>query len=184
MEEWKPVKGYDGKYEVSNYGRVRSLDRVDAKGVRRRGVILKQLNLGSPGNYYKGVSLFKDGKITKAKTHRLVAEAFVPNPDNKPEVNHINENPEDNRAVNLEWVNKAENINWGTRTKRAAETSKATANKTRSKRVIQMDAGGHEIKEFPSLREAERATGIARAWIVKAIKHNWTTKGFQWKYSQ
>ena len=108
-EEWKPVVGYEGLYEVSNLGRVRSLDRVVKRcdhSMFRKGTILR----GQPDkNGYLLVSLRREGKEYKAKVHRLVANAFIQNPENKPFVNHIDGNKDRNDILNLEWVTALEN---------------------------------------------------------------------------
>lgn len=102
MEVWKSIKGYDGLYEVSNYGRVKSLPK--AKHSRKSEMILKLRK-----HPYKCVNLCKEGKISTKSVHRLVAEAFIPNPYNKPAVNHIDCNPSNNNVSNLEWVTFLEN---------------------------------------------------------------------------
>ena len=108
-EFWKPIKGYEGFYEVSDLGRVRSLPReVKGKGnttQMRDGFILKHDASGR----YPRVTLFKENKRFRESVHRLVAIAYVENPSNKPEVNHINGNSYDNRPENLEWVTSSEN---------------------------------------------------------------------------
>jgi len=119
LEEWRPVLGYEGSYEVSNLGRVRSLDRVrehpGPRGsmIRRvvRGRILKQSN-NARGGGYPDVYLSRPGghDVASRRVHRLVAEAFLSNPDGKPHVNHIDSNPRNPRASNLEWVTREENM--------------------------------------------------------------------------
>ena len=99
MEIWKEIKGYEGLYEVSSEGRVNSLGRKP--GIMRPGT--------SKG--YLKVGLTKDGIRSMFRVHRLVAEAFIPNPDNKPEVDHINGDRKDNRAENLRWMTHKENNN-------------------------------------------------------------------------
>ena len=107
-EIWKPIKGYEGLYEVSDQGRVKSLNYLHTGQER----ILSQNK--TPDDYLQ-VMLYKNSEQKKLLVHRLVAEAFVPNPENKPTVNHINEDKHDNRAVNLNWMTRKENCNWGTR---------------------------------------------------------------------
>lgn len=111
LEEWRAVSGYQGYYEVSNYGRVRSLPRCSIDKLGRihcqLGNILHQYN--SRSKNWKQVVLRFDGKYKNMQVHRLVAEAFIPNPENKPQVNHIDGNPENNCISNLEWVTPKEN---------------------------------------------------------------------------
>lgn len=135
MEEWKAVKGFEGKYEVSNIGRVRSL-------LGRQPRIMGQpISLG-----YCMINL--DRKPTGV--HRLVAEAFIPNPDNKPFVNHLNGDKKDNFAINLEWVTPQENIT------HAIETG-LSAVPSRRKRVAQYDMDGQFIAEYESIIAATKA---------------------------
>ena len=104
--EWRPVKGYEGLYEVSDEGDVRSLDKRDRRGHFHKGRMLKKVPIGSG---YTASCLCVDGKVDKAYNHRLVAEAFIPNPDGKPEVNHKDGDKKNNVVENLEWVTHSEN---------------------------------------------------------------------------
>ena len=119
MEEWRSIPGYEGLYEVSSYGRVRSLDRYDSRNCFRKGRIMKQNN---DGRGYMSVQLCLDGKIKKYLVHRLVIQTFILNPDNLPEVNHKDENPGNNNVDNLEWCNHSYNINYGTRKDKVRES--------------------------------------------------------------
>lgn len=110
MEEWRAVPGYEGLYEVSNMGNVRN--------VRRNKLLRLQKNQG-----YIRVWLYKNGIQTGLRVHRLVAQAFLPNPDNLPEVNHLDEDKSNNRVENLEFCDRKYNVNYGTAKIRAKETA-------------------------------------------------------------
>ena len=118
-EIWRPIEGYEGLYEVSNLGRVRSLDRYDSRNQFRKGRIMKQNN---DGRDYMSIQLCLNGKLKKYFVHRLVAEAFLPNPDNLPQVNHKDEDKSNNRVDNLEWCTAKYNLSYGTRNIRIRET--------------------------------------------------------------
>lgn len=106
MERWKPVKDYEGFYEVSNHGQVRSLSKQDRLGRSKEGKIKAQCNNGTG---YMVVNLKVDGKQKMKTVHRLVAETFIPNPLDLPEVNHIDGNKQNNCVENLEWCTHSEN---------------------------------------------------------------------------
>ena len=122
-EIWRPIPGYEGLYEVSNLGRVRSVDRyVKSKGESywlRKG---KMLSPTKDKNGYLKVNLSCNGKHNIIRVHRLVTEAFLPNPDNLPEVNHKDEDKTNNRVENLEWCNRKYNVNFGTARIRSKDT--------------------------------------------------------------
>lgn len=113
-EIWKDIEGYEGKYEVSNLGNVRSLNYRGTGGIK----LLKQ----GTTRGYKLTCLYKNGKGKQYWVHRLVAIAFIPNPNNLPVVNHKDENPSNNNVNNLEWCTQEYNINYGTARKRASES--------------------------------------------------------------
>ncbi len=123
-EQWRKVVGYDDYYEVSNLGRVRSIDRTiqytDGRVVHRKSKILSQkIDRG-----YYSVTVSKNNDKKLLKVHRLVAQAFIPNTDNLPCVNHKDENKENNSVDNLEWCTYEYNVNYGTRNRRASERLK------------------------------------------------------------
>lgn len=107
MEEWKDIAGFEGMYQVSNMGQVRSLDRViNDRGRHLKGRVLAQ-SIGTSGYLHVGPSI--NGKQPPKYIHRLVAEAFIPNPDSRPHVNHIDGNKQNNHLSNLEWATAKEN---------------------------------------------------------------------------
>ena len=110
MEIWKDITGYEELYQISNYGRVRSLDRYDSMGRFKEGIMLKTYD---NGNGYKKITLYKNGLCKTFSVHRLVAIAFIPNDNNLPQINHKDENPSNNHVDNLEWCTNEYNSNYG-----------------------------------------------------------------------
>lgn len=168
--EWRPIAGYEGRYEVSSLGKVRSLDYRGVKGW------VKELSPTPNNKGYLQVSLFKKGKEPwHASIHRLVAKAFMPNPHNYLEVNHIDEDKTNNCVTNLEWCTRKHNMNHGTVVKRSSEN--------RSKSVEAIDpSSGIVIHRFISTSEAQRH-GFASSHISNCCRGKEKThKGFTWKY--
>ena len=180
MEIWKPISGYEGFYEVSNLGRIRSLERiVECSDGRKRKIKDRTLKGSSYSGGYSGVTLHKDGCTKFVNIHRIVAEAFVPNPLEKEEVNHKDENPSNNHASNLEWVTHKENLNFGTRTERAR---KAIV-EAQGRAVRQLSIDGELVAEYESLSAACNATGTHVSNITKCAKGVYKTAGgYIWKY--
>lgn len=118
QEVWKDVAGYEGLYQVSNLGRVASLERITSKGVH---VPYKLLSQSNDKDGYKKVGLYKDGKVEVGRVHRLVATAFIPNPYNYPVINHKDENKQNNVVDNLEWCTVKYNANYGTAIQRRSD---------------------------------------------------------------
>ena len=188
LEIWKTAiyhgEIYEGLYRVSNLGRILSLN---------------YLNTGKPGLMtpfevgagYLGVTLSKNGKYKTCYVHRLIAETFLPNPDNLPEVNHKDEDKTNNfvflnedgtvnkKKSNLEWKNHRDNCNHGTRNERVA---KANTNGKLSKRVLQLSLSGELIREWESTAECGR-NGFDYSAVAKCCRGELPHyKGFRWEY--
>jgi hypothetical protein len=161
MEEiWKPIKGYEGRYEVSNLGRVKSYVVDHINGTIRKGI---KTRIG-----YLTVTLYDtNGNIKTHPIHRLVASAFIPNPNGYPQVNHKDEDKTNNHADNLEWCTALYNVRYGTRLARHRQSM--ICNPHLSRKVCSVDADGN-IEHFDSIGEAERVTGNSHSNIVRALK--------------
>lgn len=158
-EIWKDIEGYEGLYQVSTLGRVKN---------SRSGKVLK---VGKQINGYLQVSLYKNGKSKRYYMHRLVAQAFIPNPQNKPQVNHIDENKENNYFENLEWVTAKENSNHGTHNLRIS--------KINSIPIICIETG----IEYYGTNECARQMGLQQSNITSVLKGKLkATGGYTFKY--
>lgn len=174
MEEvWKSVPGYEGIYEVSDQGRVKSLARETNNQYGKTDIIM------SPGwspNGYYFVTLCKNGVHKNARIHRLVAEAFIPNPGGLPQVNHKDCDRSNNKAENLEWCTAEYNINYADRNKKAGVKSAIP--------VFQYTKCGEFVKRYDSAVQAEKETGIASQNISKCRAGKLPSAGgFVWKYA-
>ncbi|EHI69001.1 NUMOD4 domain-containing protein [Streptococcus ictaluri] len=181
MEEWRTVKGYEGVYEISNTGKIRSLDRLitcsDGRNVFYKGIELKY-SLNKDG--YCVVALCKNGTQKSAHIHRLVAEAFIKKNRQNLEVNHIDENKENNNAKNLEWVTRKENCNHGTRTERSQKNR--TYENVRKIPVRKLDLSGNVINEYSSISEAVKEFNgyiIVVSRVVNGKRK--TAYGYKWE---
>lgn len=158
-EIWRDCKGYEGKYQVSNLGRIWS--------VKNQKYLTP--NIHTKG-YLKVTMVAKNGKVKQEYIHRLVALSFIDNPDNLPQVNHKDENKLNNCVDNLEWCTCKENINYGTRTERQAEKRRVT--------IECVELG----KIFKSITEASKETNIPISCISKACSGlQETAGGKHWK---
>ena len=165
-ENWKDVIGYEGLYKVSDLRRVKSLN------YRSTGeeMVLKQRKRKDG---YLQVRLCKEGKVKYYKVHRLVAQAFIPNPENYPVINHKDENPSNNCINNLEWCTQKYNCNYGARNKKIA--------KSQSNSVMCIETNTIYI----SAHDAQRKTGICVAHICACARHkkrHYTAGGYHWEY--
>ena len=183
MEEiWKAIEGYEGKYQVSNLGRVRSLDRkVATVHSALRTIKGKTLVPWTDKYGYLHVNLWSECKMKSHMVHRLVAGAFIPNPDNMPEVNHKDEDKKNNRADNLEWCNTRYNINYGNRSHKVSQTR--ISNAMLGLRVEQLTMDGQHVRTFDSIREASRVSGADKSVIVRVCKGRLQSAGgYRWRY--
>lgn len=172
IEEWKKIEGYED-YEVSNFGRIKSY-KQDKNG---------KITLGNKDKkgYLTKMLYNKDGCKT-FKVHRLVAQAFIPNPNNLPQINHKDENKTNNNVSNLEWCDNDYNNHYGTKIERAAVSNYCC--ETTSKKVYSVDNNGI-IENFNSIGEAERITGLSHSNIVRALKgRRPTCGGRKWFYKE
>jgi hypothetical protein len=191
MEElWKDIKGYEGDYQVSNLGNVRSL-RYGNNGPNQKGSGIKNLKqiINSAGYYV--VNLYKDGKMKQHFVHRLVAEAFIPNPNMLNEIDHINTNRLDNSISNLRWVTHKENINNPISSAYRLGKCIKTLRKLKgglhhsSKRVAQYTKDGVFVKVWDSMADVSRELGIDSGSLTKACQGiQKSTGGFVWKYCE
>ena len=182
MEIWKDVVGYEGLYQVSSFGKVRSLDRVNARGWNIKGKLLT-VYLRKDG--YLGVWLSKDRINKNFLVHRLLAEAFIPNPDRLPCVNHKDEIRSHCFLENLEWITVKGNNNYGTRNKRMASSHMADPvfltklddlHRSNQKRVRCVETG----KVYDSAKEAGHEV---HGRVSAAARDNRKTAGgFHWEY--
>lgn len=192
MEEiWKDVKGFEGLYQVSNLGRVRSLDRIIHRAASRRskdyeciikGRIIKQCNMTSG---YLFVGLWKNGSHYYRGVHKLVADAFIPNPNNLPQVNHKDENKHNNIVENLEHCSASYNVMYG-----PSAIRRQAGNVRNRKAVYQLSTDGIIIQKFNSIREAHIVTGINKNSISLVCrgkgrqgKHYITAGGYKWRFA-
>lgn len=165
-EIWKDIKGYEGLYQVSNLGRIKSFLK------NKQGQVL---NCSPNTKGYLQFRLRKNGVSKVTRVHRIVAETFIDNPNNYTQVNHKDENKLNNNINNLEWCDCIYNINYGTRNERRT--------KTISKPVIQYDLNMKMIQEFNSIKEAANITGFNNRSISKCCKGRLKTyKKYIWKY--
>jgi hypothetical protein len=172
-EVFRPVKGYEGLYEVSNTGKVASLNYNSTK---QRKLLVPQ----KCTNGYFFVMLSRNHKQKMKYIHRLVAEAFVPNPNGLPQVNHLNENKRDNRTENLQWVSARENLNYGTRNQRIGLALKGRRRWAVMKAVVAIDDEGNEY-HFSSYTDAAIEMGTSIGGISHAIKSGYRCAGCIWR---
>lgn len=178
QEVWKDVKGYEGVYQISNLGEIK---RLSYSIIRNNGYKQswkeKKLKPTKDAGGYLGIrsGTKKNGKSYTLRIHRLVAEAFIPNPNRYNYINHIDGNKQNNRVNNLEWCTHEYNI------KKAWEDGLCDGLK---KKINQYDLNGNFIASYPSIREAERKTGVRNTGINGCLHNVYKSSGgFVWKYA-
>ena len=177
MENWKQVPGFEGIYEVSDHGNIRSIDRVvsykDGRTRRFKGKLLAP-RVNEDG--YLQVQLSVKDKPKTVKIHRIVAEVFIQNPDGLPEVNHRDEDKTNNAASNLEWCSHGYNSRYGTRGARIS--------KKHGKPVEVYAPGDAQASlRFDSISQAAEYFGVTGESVRQAIKYGWKCKGYTLKIS-
>ena len=182
-EIWKDIEGYEEIYQVSDLGRIKSLSITIKNGMGNQFISKTIILNGKINQYgYIDIGLYKLGVVKFYKAHRIVALAFIPNPENKPTVNHKWGDKLDNRSVALEWATYAENTQHSFKVlgRRAPQGKHSTS----SKPVLQLSKEGEILNEYVGMSDAERKTGIIMTGISKAcMGKQKTCGGYLWKYA-
>lgn len=196
IEKWKDIKGYEGLYQISSLGRIKCLEQhkkmYQYKANRMVDMVKKErvMNLKSNQRYII-VNLSNNSESKAYLVHRLVAEAFIPNPENKPQVNHIDGNKHNNRVENLEWTTASENNKHAWDNKLKIATQKQIENcrnigkygKKRDRKVKQYSIDGTLIKEWNSFTEIYKTLNYCWGTIGKCCRHQQKTAyGYKWEY--
>ena len=174
-EIWKDIKGYEGSYQVSNLGNIRNLN------FHREGkTLLLKPTINNRG--YKRVWLYKNSKNEAYLVHRLVAIAFIPNPNNYTVINHKDENPSNNCVDNLEWCTQHYNMNYGSVKEKISKAKKGKSSHN-NKPILQFDLQGNFIKRWESASEAKKTLNIPGANIGRCCTgERKSASGFIWKH--
>lgn len=177
-EIWKSVKGFEGIYAVSNFGRLKSFGNITG---RKEKILKCTVTHYGYGQY----SLNNNGYIELWKAHRLIAEHFLPKIEGKDCINHKDGNKLNNHVDNLEWCTRQENIihSYDVLHRPHTKMKDGFIYPPKAKSVIQLDSNRNEIAIFSSMTKAGEALKINRSQIYNAIIKNHKTAGFYWKYA-
>lgn len=176
MTVWKDIKGYEGRYQVSNRGEVQTLLRRVPHGDHHYTRQSRLLKFTQTSRGYYRVGLHKNGTIKQFFVHCLVIEAFLSPKPKGAEVNHKDENPKNNDISNLEWVTHLDNMRYGTRLERTVQK--------RKRPIVQKTLSGEIIDIWPSAIEVERSVGYSSSDICNVCRgKNKTSHGFLWEYA-
>ena len=189
-EEWSDIFGYEGQYQISSFGRIKSLNRLVKNGSGNRYVKGKFLNLYPDNNGYLLVTLEKDGKSKRYRVHKLVADAFIEKDEDRTYINHKDFNKYNNALSNLERCTQKENAHhakingrYDNVFKVAEELDRTGFNRHLKRKVVQMDLNGKTIKIWDGLMDVERELGISHRNIRRACKkEHYTSGGFKWRF--
>lgn len=186
VEAWKPVKGYEGYYSVSNLGRIRRDEHTDRRGIVYKERILIS-SVADKRRGYRHVHLSKDGVTKWHSVHRIVAEAFVPKPEGCDIVNHLDNDPNNNAASNLEWTTSEGNMQHAARQGRMKGSPEnfKKAIEARKVAVVAIDPKGNRTL-FPSQAAAAEALGVSAGHIGAACRKEYgykTLKGYSFEYA-
>jgi hypothetical protein len=186
-EIWKDIDGYEGLYQVSSGGRIR---RMASSVLKSNGIyynskcVIRKPFITSVGYYM--ITLSKSGRINQYVVHRLIAAAFIPNPENKPQVNHKNLDKKDNRLDNLEWVTVSENAKHYVASGRFRPPCRGRFGSKHhlSKPIHKTDLKGNILESFDAVKTAARKLGTTSSNICSCLKgRNKTHLGFKWIYA-
>lgn len=195
IEVWKDISGYEGIYQVSNLGRVKSLPRTHKCYADRMYVTKERILKVHPNSQgYLRVPLKNGHKEERRFVHRLVAEAFIPNPYNKTDVNHIDCVPTNNNAENLEWTTHSENMLWAVKCGRfehlkeqRSKRGKAIIEKAREyvkRKICLIDENGNVIKRYNTITDACKEYGLDHGGVTKCCQGKYKTcGGYRWRYA-